>query len=88
MASISLMFMYCHVVSDSRRGFGLEIGFVEHFHTRLVTTLNYSAIGDLHTLQITVAHAKSAFSSRFPVTDLNNGHSSTVPTKSSLHILF
>jgi hypothetical protein len=26
--------------------------------TRLVATLNYSAISDLHTLQITTAHAK------------------------------
>jgi hypothetical protein len=31
-------------MSDSRRGFGLEIGFIDHFITRLVTTLNYSAI--------------------------------------------
>jgi hypothetical protein len=38
-------------MSDSRRGFGLDIGFVDHFHTQLVTTLNYSAT--FHTLQIT-----------------------------------
>jgi hypothetical protein len=31
--------------------FGLEIGFIDHFHTRLVITLNYSAITDFHTLQ-------------------------------------
>jgi hypothetical protein len=29
--------MYCHV-----REFGLEIGFMDHFNTRLMTTLNYS----------------------------------------------
>jgi hypothetical protein len=44
---------------DSRRGFGLEIGFIDHFNTRLMTTLNYSAISKLHTLQFTRAHAKS-----------------------------
>jgi hypothetical protein len=45
--------------SDSRRSFGLEIGFIDHFNTRLVTALNYSAIADIHNLQITTAHAKS-----------------------------
>jgi hypothetical protein len=40
-------------------GFGLEIGFIDHFNTRLVTTLNYNAFADLHTLQITTARAKS-----------------------------
>jgi hypothetical protein len=53
--------MYVNVVtciSDSRLAFGLEIGFVDHFNLRIVTTLNYSAIADLHTLQITTAHAK------------------------------
>jgi hypothetical protein len=37
-------------MSDYRRGFGLDIGFIDHFNTRLVTTLNYSAIADFHTL--------------------------------------
>jgi hypothetical protein len=39
--------------------------------------LNYNAIANLHNLQITTAHGKpsqSVFTSRFPVTDLNNGH--------------
>jgi hypothetical protein len=44
---------------DSRRGFGLEIGFIDHFNTQLEITINYSAIADSHTLQITIAHAKS-----------------------------
>jgi hypothetical protein len=44
---------------DFRRGFGLEIGFIDHFNTRLVTTLNYSAVADLHNSQITIAHAKT-----------------------------
>jgi hypothetical protein len=39
-------------------GFGLQIEFIDHFKTLLVTAINYSAITDLHTLQITTAHAK------------------------------
>jgi hypothetical protein len=35
------------------------IGFIDHFTTRFVTTFNYSAIADLHILQITTAHARS-----------------------------
>jgi hypothetical protein len=35
-------------MSDSRQDFGLEIVFIDHFNTRLVITLNYSAIADLH----------------------------------------
>jgi hypothetical protein len=49
-------------------GFWLEIGFIDHFTTRLVTTLNYSAIADHHNLQITTAHGKpfqSALTSYF-----------------------
>jgi hypothetical protein len=45
-------------MSDSRRGFGLDIGFIDHFNTQLVITLNYSAIPNFHTLQITGAHVK------------------------------
>jgi hypothetical protein len=44
------------ILSDSRWGFGLEIGFIDHFNARLVTALNYGAIVDLHTLQITVPY--------------------------------
>jgi hypothetical protein len=40
------------------RGFGFD-----HFNTQLMTTLNYSAIADFHTLQITTAYAKSFQSS-------------------------
>jgi hypothetical protein len=46
-------------MSDSRRSFGLNIGFIGHFNTQLVITLNYSAITNFHTLQITGANAKS-----------------------------
>jgi hypothetical protein len=37
-------------LSDSRRGFGLDIGFTDHFNTQLVITLNYSTITNFHTL--------------------------------------
>jgi hypothetical protein len=36
--------------SDSRRGFGLDIVFVDDFNIQLVITLNYSAIANFHTL--------------------------------------
>jgi hypothetical protein len=44
-------------MSDYRRGFGLDIEFIYHFNTTL--NHNYSAIVNLHTLQITRAHVKS-----------------------------
>jgi hypothetical protein len=48
------------------------------------TTSNYGAIANLHTLQITRARVRSSqstFTSRFLVTDLNNGDfSASVPT--------
>jgi hypothetical protein len=51
--------MCCHMHDcDYRRSSGLKIGFTGHFNTRLVTAFNYDAIADLHTLQITTAHAK------------------------------
>jgi predicted MPP superfamily phosphohydrolase len=47
-----------HHLSDYRRGFGLETGFIDHFNTRLMTTRNYSAIANLQILQITTTHSK------------------------------
>jgi hypothetical protein len=41
---------------DSRRGFGLDIRFTDHFNTEFIITINYSAIAGLHTLQITDTH--------------------------------
>jgi hypothetical protein len=75
---------------DSRRGFGLVIGFIEHFKTQLVITLNFSAIADFHTLQITSAHAKSfparsVFTSSCLVMASSNGYSSPSELKSSLN---
>jgi hypothetical protein len=40
-------------------GFGLVTRFIDHFKTRLMTTLNYSAIANLQTLQITTEYAKT-----------------------------
>jgi hypothetical protein len=46
--------------------FGLQIRFIEHFNTRIVATFNYSAIDDLHTLEISTAHSKSFQSAMSP----------------------
>jgi hypothetical protein len=43
---------------DYRPGFVLDIRFIDHLNTRLATTLNYSAIANFHTLQITRAQVK------------------------------
>jgi hypothetical protein len=33
--------VYCHVVwSDYRRSFGSDVGFIDHFNTQLIITLN------------------------------------------------
>jgi hypothetical protein len=51
---------YCHVLEcESRWDFRLEIGFIDHFNTRLVDTFDYSTIADFHTLRIATAHANS-----------------------------
>jgi hypothetical protein len=67
-----------HSMSNYQWSFGLDIGFIYHFNTLLVITLNYSSIADLHTLP---NHAKSSPACRvFPssclVTASNNGYSS------------
>jgi hypothetical protein len=40
-------------------GFWIGHGFMDHFNTQLIITLNYSVIGNFHTLQFTRAHNKS-----------------------------
>jgi hypothetical protein len=52
--------LYCHTCDcDSGRDFGMDIGFITIFTKLLVISLNYSAIADFHTLQITRAQAVS-----------------------------
>jgi hypothetical protein len=43
-------------LSEYRRGFGMDIGFIDHFNTQLVITFNYSTIANFHTLE---NHTKS-----------------------------
>jgi hypothetical protein len=50
--------------------YGLDIGFIDHLHTPLGTTSNYSTVSNLHTLQITAAFAKL-----FPACFVFNSHS-------------
>jgi hypothetical protein len=77
-------------MSDYRRGFGLDIQFIDYFNTQLVITLNYSAIADFHPLQITRAQAKSfpvcsVFTSKLPGNGSNNCYSCDSVLKSSLN---
>jgi hypothetical protein len=77
----SCKYIFAMCMSDFRREFGFDIGFIDHFNTQLVITLNYSAITNLHTLQTTSAHVKSfpaysVFSSGCLVTASNNAYSS------------
>jgi hypothetical protein len=44
-------------MSDSWRGFGLEIEFIDHL--QVLTTNHYNTITNFHTLQITSAPTKS-----------------------------
>jgi hypothetical protein len=49
------------------------IGFIDHLHTPLRTTNNYSAVADLHTLRFTITHTLgfSVFTSLILATDFN-----------------
>jgi hypothetical protein len=71
------MWTYCHMFEWLLMGFGLEMGFIDL--VQIITTSNYNAVTNLHTLQITTAHTKpsqSGFTSRFSVIDRNSGDSS------------
>jgi hypothetical protein len=68
------------VPCDSRRGFELDIGFNDHFYSRLGTTSNYSAIVNIHNSQINTSAmsfpACCFFTSRSLETASNSGDSS------------
>jgi hypothetical protein len=69
---------------------GSDIRFIDHLYIQLGTTGYYSAIADLHTSQITTAHAKFSpaccvFTSRSLLTASNSGDSSASALKSSLN---
>jgi hypothetical protein len=48
-------------MSDCRRGFGLDVGFIDHFNTQLVISLNYSAIANLHALNKSLGYTLSLY---------------------------
>jgi hypothetical protein len=48
---------------NHRRGLDWMIGFIALIHSQLVTTINYSAIVNLHTLQFTVTQTLRSESS-------------------------
>jgi hypothetical protein len=67
-------------IQDNRGSFGLKIGLIGHINTRPLTILNYSAITNSHTLQMTTERAKSCQSvvtGSFLLKNLRNGDSST-----------
>jgi hypothetical protein len=67
-------------VSDSRRGFGLDIGFIDHFNTQLVITLLCLLISILYeSLFHSHTHTHTSVlsvTSRFLVKASNKGYSS------------
>jgi hypothetical protein len=70
-----------------RRILDWVIGFIDHL--QVATTNNYNAISNLHTSQITRAHAMfspacSIFTRRLLITASNNDYCSSSVTKSSL----
>jgi hypothetical protein len=80
------IYIYIYIVTcsmcvcDCRRGMDWWMDLLTQWYTPLGTS-NYSAIVNLHILQITSAHTKhspacSVFNSRFLVTDVNRGDSS------------
>jgi ethanolamine utilization microcompartment shell protein EutS len=56
---IPLLTPFVTRMSVTLPGFRVEIGFVDHFATRLVIILDYSAIADFDALRIDAAHVRS-----------------------------
>jgi hypothetical protein len=67
----------------------LDVAFIDHLYTQLISTTNYSATADLHNSQITTAPVKPfttccVFTSRsLVITTCNSGDSSASALKSS-----
>jgi hypothetical protein len=58
-------YIYCQVNEWLQTGFGLVIKFIEHLQN--VTTSNYSAFANSHTLQFTTARTISQYAVALPV---------------------
>jgi hypothetical protein len=58
-----VIYEYCYVILLTIEGFGLVTGFTEHL--QIVTTSNYSAVANSHTLQFTTARTNSSQSAMF-----------------------
>jgi hypothetical protein len=52
-AVVTIVLCIVIIMGDYRRGFGLEIGFIDHFITRFATTINFIAIAVLHGCRLT-----------------------------------
>jgi hypothetical protein len=63
-------------ISDNIRGFGSDIGFIDH--SQVVTTNNYNTIADFHTTAHKIKSSISALASRYWATGINNGYCFTV----------
>jgi hypothetical protein len=68
---------------DSRRRFGLDIGFIDHLYAQLGTTSNYSVTANIYTSQIIRPPTKTFSACRSLVTASNSGDSSASALKSS-----
>jgi hypothetical protein len=63
-------------MSDYRRGFGLDVEFIDLL--QVLATSNYNSIANFYTLQFTLVHAnsfRSAVTSHFLITASNSGDS-------------
>jgi hypothetical protein len=66
---------YCHVYEWLLTGFGLVIGFVEHLHTQLVTTSNYTSLTGLHTVSSLVVSWERILTTSLPAGEYSTTNS-------------